>query len=274
MFWKSVHGTVGFWTAALVLFLIVTGLPWADLWGGLLQRGAAVANIGYPSNFRSYATLTSETNREATGDAGPWTLNNAPMPQSNAHAGHGPEMPMSMPSGRPVINIDRVRDAVLRAGMTDPYRLNFPKTETGVFSVFVYPDQPEGQRTIYVDQYSGRVLGDVGFADYGWLAKGVELGVQLHMGNYFGRANQILMLIPCIGIVIMAVTGPYMWWRRRPKGQLAAPRAVAPTTVKTLALIVIGLGLIFPLAGASLVVVLIADRVVSSLCQRRQAAAN
>lgn len=266
LFWKSLHGTVGLWTAALVLFLIITGLPWADFWGGLLRHGATIANIGYPSSFHGYASLTSETVKDVTGDAGPWTLNEAPMPQSaspsSAHAGHLDGRLASAPSGNATIGVDRVRDAVARKGMSDPYRLNYPKSATGVFSVFVYPDQPEGQRTIYIDQYSGHVLGDVSYADYGWLAKSVELGVQLHMGNYFGRANQIVMLIPCIGIVVMCVTGPYMWWRRRPKGQLAAPRAISPPSLKTITFIVTGLGIAFPLAGASLVVVLIVDTLV------------
>ena len=35
------------------------------------------------------------------------------------------------------------------------------------------------------------------------------------MGNYFGRANQIVMLIACLGVVMLSVTGPIMWCRRR-----------------------------------------------------------
>lgn len=72
------------------------------------------------------------------------------------------------------------------------------------------------------------------------------------MGNYFGRANQIVMLIACLGVV----TGPIMWWRRRPKGGLGAPRELSPPQLRTLALITLALAVVFPLVGASLVVVL------------------
>lgn len=80
----------------------------------------------------------------------------------------------------------------------------------------------------------------------------VELGVQLHMGNYFGRANQVVMLIACLGVILLSITGPIVWWKRRPKGGLGAPRELAPLRLRTMALITIGLGLMFPLAGASL----------------------
>ncbi|MNQ58390.1 hypothetical protein D3C85_725940 [compost metagenome] len=103
------------------------------------------------------------------------------------------------------------------------------------------------------------------YADYGWAAKGVELGVQLHMGNYFGSANQILMLIACMGVILLSITGPIMWWKRRPKGRLGAPRELAPLKMRTMALITLGLGLIFPLAGASLALLLILDKSVQSL---------
>ena len=161
-------------------------------------------------------------------------------------------------AARPV-GVDRVAQVVAAQGMAAPYRLNLPRDSSGTYIVFSYPDQPEGQRTLYVDQYSGEVLDDVRFADYGIAAKAVELGVQLHMGNYFGRLNQIVMLVPCLGIIVLALTGPYMWWRRRPNGRLGAPKVLVVPSLRTLAILVLGMGLVFPLAGASLLICLLVD---------------
>lgn len=97
------------------------------------------------------------------------------------------------------------------------------------------------------------------YADYGWPAKAVELGVQLHMGNYFGRVNQIIMLIACLGVILLSSSSPIMWWKRRPKGRLGVPRELAPLRLRTKALITIGLEVMFPLAGASLALVLLLD---------------
>ncbi|MEQ1614432.1 MAG: PepSY domain-containing protein [Hyphomicrobiaceae bacterium] len=261
-FWRSLHSAVGAWTALLIMFLIITGLPWATIWGGLLRQGADSAGIGYPKSFRGYGAPASgtETIEAASQGAAPWTTQKAPAPQSAPAGHHGHGLVSGQAQGH-AISIDRVAEILAGAGMRAPYRLSLPRDATGVFLAFTYPDHPETQRSLYIDQYDGRIIGDVRFADYGVAAKAVELGVQIHMGNYFGRANQIVMLLPCLSIVILAITGPYMWWLRRPKGQLAAPRVVAPLTLRAIALITIGLGLVFPLAGASLVVVVVLDSV-------------
>ena len=264
-FFKEWHAAVGLWTAGLILFLILTGLPWANVWGDLLRRGTDFAGIGYPASHRGHGVSATSTVKQASDGAGPWTIENAPAPLSDPHAHHHPSAGAS-PAGAPqaAIGVDRVAEIVAREGMRAPYRLNLPRDAAGAYMIFTYPDRPEGQRTLYVDQYSGKVLDDVGFADYGIAAKAVELGVQIHMGNYFGRLNQIVMLLPCLGILFLALTGPYMWWRRRPKGRLAAPRPLAAPTLKALAIVVLAVSIPFPLAGASLVACLLVDRLAAA----------
>ncbi|MFG1462524.1 PepSY domain-containing protein [Xanthobacter sp. DSM 24535] len=274
-FWKEWHAAIGLWTAVLVMFLILTGLPWANLWGDLLRRGADVAGIGYPVSHRSHgAPVTSTlTVKDATGGTVPWTLEAAPAPQSDAHEAHRhAAMAPPAPLDRPAIGLDAVAERLAAAGLSAPYRLSLPRNADGAYIAVLYPDQPEGQRTLYIDQYSGRVIDDVRYADYGVVAKAVELGVQIHMGNYFGRLNQIVMLLPCIGIVFLCLSGPYMWWRRRPKGHLGAPRALAAPTLRTLVAIILTLGLIFPLAGASLALVLACDLLFRRLAHRSRTA--
>lgn len=258
--WRDLHAVTGAWTALLIAFLIVTGLPWANVWGGLLKRGTEIAGIGYPTSHRLHGATPTTTVKQALGQA-PWTLEDAPMPASDPHAEHhGGHAAMVMEASVPSIGLDRAVAIFAEHGVSGPYRLFLPSDPTGAFTAYTYPDRPQGQRTVHLDQYSGRVLDDVSFADYGWAAKGVELGVQLHMGNYFGRANQVVMLIACLGVIMLSVTGPIMWWRRRPVGGLGAPRELSPLKVRTVGLLTLALGVLFPLAGASLLLVLIADQ--------------
>jgi uncharacterized iron-regulated membrane protein len=262
-FWRDLHSVTGVWTALLILFLIVTGLPWANVWGGLLRTGTEIAGIGYPDSHRGHGSTPAATVKETIG-AAPWTLEDAPMPSSGEHAGHHAGH-ASAASAAPSIDVDQAAEIIARMGMAHPYRLSLPDGPAGVFTAYTYPDQPEGQRTLHLDRYSGAVLGDVGFSDYGWAAKAVELGVQLHMGNYFGRWNQALMLLACIGAAGLSITGPVMWWRRRPKGSLGAPRELEPPQLKGVALATLGVGALFPLAGASLLAVLALDQTVTWL---------
>ena len=42
LFWRDLHGTLGFLSAGVILFLAVTGMPWTEVWGGGLRAvGAA-----------------------------------------------------------------------------------------------------------------------------------------------------------------------------------------------------------------------------------------
>ncbi|TWG95900.1 PepSY-associated transmembrane protein [Mesorhizobium sp. J18] len=47
-------------------------------------------------------------------------------------------------------------------------------------------------------------------------------GIALHQGN-LGWWNIALNLLFCSAIILMAISGVVMWWKRRPKGKLAAP---------------------------------------------------
>lgn len=258
--WRDLHAVTGLWTALLIAFLIVTGLPWANVWGGLLKRGTDAVGIGYPTSHRLHGATPTASVKQTIGQA-PWTVEDAPMPASDPHAEHhGAHAGMVMDPSSPAINVDQAVTIFAQQGVGGAYRLFLPSGPAGAFTAYTYPDRPQGQRTIHLDRYSGWVLGDLGFADYGWAAKGVELGVQLHMGNYFGRANQVVMLIACLGVVMLSITGPVMWWRRRPKGGLGAPRELSPPRLRTLALITLALGVVFPLAGGSLLLVLVVDQ--------------
>ena len=123
----------------------------------------------------------------------------------------------------------------------------------------------EDTRVVYLDQYSGRVLGDVRFKDWGPAAKAIEWGIAVHQGQEYGPLNRYLMLAGCVSIVLLAVTSVTMWWKRRPKGSLGMPPAPAdPRAARSLLAIVVVVGMIYPLVGATLVLALAIDRGLAS----------
>ena len=63
----------------------------------------------------------------------------------------------------------------------------------------------------------------------------------------------------------MCVTGPLMWWRRRPSraGSMAAPRGRMPLRSSPLLVVgLVALGVFLPLFGLSVLVVLALDQLV------------
>ena len=265
VFWRDLHAVTGFYTAAFIAFLVLTGLPWAGLWGDGLNRVANTLGVGYPAAYRTHgAPANAITMKSAVGEA-PWTLENAPLPVSrpapaagDPHAGHTGHdaMPASpLPLDTSSVTVDQVAALLAGHGLGGDYRLSLPQGADGVYTAYTYPDRPQGQRTLHLDRYSGQLLAEVDYADYGWVAKAVELGVALHMGNYFGVANQIVMLLACVGVVALVITGAIMWWSRRPAGKLGAPAATSKLPLRGAALITLLLGAIFPLVGLSLLVV-------------------
>jgi uncharacterized iron-regulated membrane protein len=261
LFWRDLHVTTGVWTVALIAFLLLTGLPWAGIEGNLLQRTTAALGIGYPAAHGTHGTPASLPMKAALGEA-PWTMELAPMPSSD-HAGHaGHNMPMTAHDDAAVAGADGIVAALAREhALAGGYRLFLPAGPAGVYTAYVYPDRPQGQRTFYFDRWSGRLIREVDYADYGWAGRAIELGVQLHMGNYFGLANQLVMLATCIAIMVLVVSGIAMWWKRRPKGRLAAPPRMPDAPIGGAVAILIVAGLLFPLLGASLLAIAAIDRV-------------
>ncbi|WP_273457087.1 PepSY-associated TM helix domain-containing protein [Nevskia ramosa] len=269
-FWRDLHKVSGLYASALILFLLITGLPWATIWGDRFLRPISDAlAIGYPRGDRhnggARSHLPAATMGAVAGEV-PWTLQKLPLPASQApHTGAGHEEHMAAAIEQPAealppgIDLDTAVAILATHGFVEAYRLSLPQGLTGTYTAYTYPAQPEGQRNLHLDRYSGAVLAEAGFGDYGPLARLIEWGVAIHLGNYFGLANQLLMLLTCVFIVLLVATGLVMWWRRRPAGGLGAPRALAPLQLRNAALITLGLSLLFPLAGASLLGVLLID---------------
>ena len=273
LLWRDLHAVSGFWGSALLLFMLLTGMTWTGFWGVQFAGAwnhfpAAMWDAVPQSNVQARSLNT------ATAQTVAWAVENTPLPQSDPHAGHrGHALPGASASPER-IGLQLVVDTASRLGVQPGYSISFPGDEKGVFTVALFADDPRNDATLHLDQYSGEVLADVRWADYGLVARAVETGVMLHEGKLFGLANQLIMLLVCLLILLGSVSGLVMWWKRRPHGRFGVPplRHDLPLWKGGVA-IMFGLGLLFPLVGASLLLMLALDALGQWLTRRSAAAA-
>ena len=100
-------------------------------------------------------------------------------------------------------------------------------------------------------------------------ARAFEWGIAVHQGTQYGWMNRTLMLIGCIGVWILAISATVMWWKRRPKGSLGAPKAPPGPRARAAVLgIVLPLAILYPLTGLSLIAAIGLDRLAAFLRSR------
>jgi len=256
---RSRHGVAGAVVGLGLLTLLVSGLPWTGLWGAKVQeiatdRGTSMWSQDHGAASDPLSTLDESLPHSHSVDV-PWAQQESEVPQSDptGHTGS-------------VANVDTALQVAADEGLRHPMTVTIPADEGGVFSVIGYAfDAPSDERTVHVDQYGGQVVSTYGFDDYPALAKVVTQGIGLHEGRSLGLWSFWGSALMCLLVIFMCVSGPLMWWRRRPRGagRVGAPRGKLPLGRSPLLLVaLVGLGLLLPLFGLSLLVVLALDQLV------------
>ncbi|MBZ4024154.1 hypothetical protein CKO11_17050, partial [Rhodobacter sp. TJ_12] len=261
--WRDLHAVTGIYTGVFIVFLAMTGLPWSDVWGKKFYDTAYSLGLGMPDGYWSDVPLSTVPTQDVV-DRAPWIMERQPIPTSpdgGAHAGHAAGgMATGANSGGVPALLDQVTAEVERLGIVPGYSLTMPGGDTGVFTASVYPDDITYERVIHLDQYSGAVLYDAGLQDLGTLGRWAEWGISVHMGQEWGLANQIALLLACAAMVMMCVSAAVMWWKRRPAGALGVPRVPTDWRIpRTLLVMAIAAGIFFPLVGLSMLILVMVE---------------
>ncbi len=246
-FWRDLHALTGLYAGAVILFLAVTGMPWSVVWGDRVGDWVKANGLGRPP---------------APAAASPW-----------AHAQHAADAPsgvgwtmegMVMPSDQVApARLSTVIATAEAQELARPYQVSIPADPTLAFTVSRQVTQVEDTRALYIDGATGAVRADIGYGQFGPGAKAIEWGIATHQGTQYGFINRYLMLGGCITIWLLGISAVVMWWKRRPKGRLAAPVAPPGPRAKAAVLaIVLPLAILYPLTGLSLIVAVGLDRLV------------
>jgi len=82
-----------------------------------------------------------------------------------------------------------------------------------------------GQRRVFVDQYSGQVLGEISPTSF------FPLVLKLHRNLFVGTAGRVLVELATCWSLVLLFTGLYLWWPRKSKANRSVwlPRLRGPT---------------------------------------------
>ncbi len=225
-FSRSSHMFTGMLATILVVPILITGLPWTDIWGGGLDRV-----------------------QKATG-------------QSSVSLKWGGDVPGSTLDADGPISLDAAIAIARAEGIVAPIALRPARDAEGSHWVGSASTNRTEQSELVIDQYSGTVLARIDFADNPALAKAVSWGISFHRGEAYGWLNIAQNTLAALLAVALAVSGFVAWWMRRPEGSLGVPQAPDTALGWPMAALTVALMLLLPLMGASLLLALALDWVI------------
>jgi uncharacterized iron-regulated membrane protein len=275
--WRDLHASGGTLLSVGLVFFVVTGLPWATFWGNEFSTLASKVTPN-TENFWEYSGPASNIPRVGDltrfGVTVPWASANDSIPTSDKddHEGHhhssadGSESAKPQPAPAEVVGLEAAYRAAQEEGMKPGFSIAPPVdtvTEDGstAYGAYVvinpWPSSLGEQGALYLDQFTAKTLGTSDASTWGDIQRVTELGVQTHMGTQFGLVNRVFLTVICLLVVWNVTTATVMWNRRRRAGTLGAPRKpVDERTQRSVGIFQLLLSFIYPLWGASLVLVL------------------
>ncbi len=251
-FWRGLHRWVGSVLAPVLLFYLISGLAWTGIWGGRLVQAwntFPAEKAGPVESGHDHSTFNGGARK-----AVPWNLEQAPLPAAPLVAGKGR-----------LLDLDEAVAAARSAGIGPRFWAGFPDGRDDVWTVAQTGlggevTDPRDELTVHVDRRTGRILGHAGWREYGLGARAMAAGIPLHAGH-LGTWNTAASALVCLLVLLLALSGPLMWWLRRPSRtfRLAAPPA-PPRVPKAAWAVLALLCLALPLTAAAVAAVALADR--------------
>ncbi len=224
LFWRDLHAVPAFYFSFLIIFMVISGMPWTDIWGEAFHTVQRELKMSAPAGFHSRQ------------------LKSTFIPDSNQ------------------ISIDTVIAEAQKRGYQGNLDVKIPHNKTDTFAIQRDSDDPAQRPSMHLDQYSGKVIAASDWGTVPLLAKSVTYGIKLHRGEYFGVWNLVLVLVTTLVLIFMGVSGIVLWLQRRPKGKLGAPKR--PKEYKEPKWVIgttIGFSIFMPLLGASLIAFILGD---------------
>jgi uncharacterized iron-regulated membrane protein len=225
---RDLHALSGFWFSALLVLVLAGGLPWTDIFGESFKWVQRKTGTGFPVTWESQ-TLKSQ------------------------------------PEGK-ALELDNIIAKAKQFNLEGVVTIDLPQSPMGVYSLYNQTSELSLLRKIHLDQYTGEVIKSHTWADVGILMKARLWAMAFHQGE-FGWWNWYLMFLVATGLFVLSVSAIVSYFFRKQPGSLGIPKIPSHLSpgIALIAIIAL-LGVVLPLFGASVLVIL----VISKLTARRE----
>jgi len=270
VFWRDLHAVTGMWISLVTLFMLFSGLPWAQSWGSYFNwaRNLSLATAGapdWPIGSKPGALSPQLAVRHVPGSPDASNTDDS-MPGMTAE--EMAAMPGRATADKPtpgatydVLGLDAVMPTVMKLDVPRPVWILPPGPDSRDWLVSSQAQNRPIRIKYRISAATGEVTSTSRFSDQNIVDRVVNVAVATHEGQLFGHPNQALLLLNATGLVMLSVSSVVMWWRRRPDGVLGAPKRNTPPQFRYwLATLIALMALLLPLFGASLVVILLVER--------------
>ncbi|MFC0560875.1 PepSY-associated TM helix domain-containing protein [Halalkalibacter alkalisediminis] len=211
----------------------------------MAQNIATNSGTGYPPSIWVGSAPTTTVKTKDIADV-PWAAQNLLVPTSTIQ-GYIP------------VSIDEIVQIAQQNNVHPTYEVIYPRSKEGVFTLSAFPPKAKDEATIHIDQYTGAILADYRYEHYEFVGKVMAWGITIHKGLEYGLVNQIALLMLSLGIIAVVISGVVLWWKRKPKAHIGAPKLPEGKTAKGFFALMVVMGIIFPLFGLSIVFALIIE---------------
>ncbi|WP_445165971.1 PepSY-associated TM helix domain-containing protein [Mycolicibacterium sp. Dal123E01] len=264
--WRDAHALTGVVIAVILAGYILSGMTWTRYWGENWR--AVTATVTPSTEIDAPSTPAKLGDYDRLGRRIAWAATDDPIYASQPD---GAEARLSY------ADVDRIaKDEHMVPG----YAI-FPPSDSTQNGQTVYgsytvvnrwPQRVSEQRTLYLNQFTGATITNATAAQDGALSRLTSFGIAMHMGNQLGWLTRISATVACLGVLLSALTGLLMWWKRRPAGRTGLPGPASDATraqtpkkaMVAVAVVAVVLAVLFPVFGISLIVVLVAEGIIAA----------
>jgi len=230
-FWRDLHAVTGFWVSSLALVLLLSGLPWAAVWGDAFKM--VRAEMGWTRGHQD------------------WTI--------GGEHDHGAMLAMQA-QHLPPFRLSQMVAKTVYLNLAPPVLVE-PPGDKMVWTVKSDAQNRPLRQSYAYDMMTGRQLSHERFADKHVIDRVIGTMVAWHEGQLFGWINQMIGVLTAAALLTLMVSGFILWRRRKPEAGLGAPPLPSvPIRMRGVAVILLVAAALLPMLAASLILLALFDR--------------